>query len=84
MKSLPSISDLAASILAALEIGDQKRHHEIDALVAEKLKIPDFLLVQIRQGKRTEYAYRMAWARQKLKSSKNLENLGGGNWRRVA
>ena len=84
MNQLPNISELADAILDVMKIGDQKRFKEIDSLVAEKLNIPRNLLDQIRLGKRTEYAYRMAWAKQKLKSAKNLENKGGGNWKRIS
>jgi len=84
MNYLPNISELATAILDVMKIGDQKRYKEIDALVAERLQIPKSLLDQVRLGTRTEYAYRMAWAKQKLKSSKNLENVGGGDWKRIS
>jgi len=84
MNQLPNITELADAILDVINIGDQKRFKEIDALVADKLNIPRELLEQIRMGKRTEYSYRMAWAKQKLKSTKNLENAGGGNWKRIS
>lgn len=84
MNQLPNISELADAILDVMKIGDQKRFKEIDSLVAEKLNIPRNLLDQIRLGKRTEYAYRMAWAKQKLKLANNLENTGEGNWKRIS
>jgi restriction endonuclease Mrr len=84
MNKLPNISELAEAILDVMKVGDQKRFKEIDSLVAEKLNIPRELLEQIRVGKRTEYAYRMSWAKQKLKSAKKLDNTGGGNWKRIS
>lgn len=83
MKTLPNISDLSAAILQVMFVGDVKSFREIDDLVAKHLNIPSDLLNQKRQGNRTEYGYRMAWAKQKLKASKNLENAESRGWKRI-
>jgi restriction system protein len=42
---------------------------QIEAAVGRKLAIPDVLLTAIHSGKRTEFQYRLAWARTKAKST---------------
>ena len=84
MNQLPSTSELSLAILKVMKVEEVKRTLDIDNLVAEFLRIPSEYLELKRLGKRTEFGYRMAWAKQKLKASKNLENLGSGNWKRIA
>ena len=84
MSDLPNISILAPSILKVLLSGESKRFKDIDDAVAVLLGIHEESLRQMRSGGRSEYAYRMSWARQKLKESGDLENLGKGIWKRIS
>ena len=43
---------------------------EIDEEVARKLSVDSNLLAIVHSGSRTEFAYRMAWARTKAKKKK--------------
>jgi hypothetical protein len=84
MSDLPNTSILAPSILKVLLSGESKRYKEIDDEVAVLLSIREETLKIMRSGGRSEYAYRMSWARQKLKESGDLENLGKGIWKRIS
>ena len=84
MIDLPNISILAPCILKVLLSGESKRFKDIDDAVAVLLGIQEESLRQMRSGGRSEYAYRMSWARQKLKESGDLENLGKGIWKRIS
>lgn len=54
---------------------------EIDRLTALKLNISSDDLAIIRSGKRSEFAYRMAWERSHAKTKGTIIKLGGGHWR---
>lgn len=84
MTDLPNAKILAAAILKVVLSGESKRFSEIDRETADCLGIPADLLQITRSGGRTEYAYRMSWARQILKQSQDLENLGKGIWKRIS
>ena len=84
MSDLPSTTSLAETILKVVMSGESKRFKDIDDETAELLGIQADLLKIMRSGGRSEFAYRMSWARQKLKASKDLENLGKGIWKRIS
>jgi len=82
---LPLSPALEAPIVRCLEEqpGPMK-NAEMDALVAlqlglsdEQLKLPHDLE---KRGARTEFAYRMAWARTRLKARGVLERRELGEW----
>jgi hypothetical protein len=54
------------------------RVDQIDKKLVEVLDVPDILATQIHAGKRTEIAYRSAWARSQLKKRGLIQkdNLG--------
>ena len=56
---------------------------EIDAAVARFLDIPQHLLSKIHSGKRTEFQYRMAWARTKAKSDGRISSPKRETWKIV-
>ena len=82
---LPSSSGLEAPLLKALrESGEPMTTNAIDAFVARELELPDELLTALRtpgRGSRTEFAYRMAWARTRLKAKGMVERAGPKTWR---
>ena len=84
MISLPKVSELAESIMDVMESSVEKMHNkEMDELVARHLKLTSEQISPIRLGKRTEFGYRMAWARQRLKQEKKIENVGKGFWKKT-
>ena len=56
---------------------------DMDELVAKQLELPADLLARPHGagGTRTEFAYRMAWARTRLKSKGLIERVGPSTWR---
>ena len=84
MIMLPKLSELAESILQVMNSSDSSMHNKkIDESVALHLKLTSEQLSQVRLGKRTEFAYRMAWARQRLKQENKIENEGKGFWKKI-
>jgi hypothetical protein len=82
MINLPKMAELLEATLQVM-IGSELGIHnkKIDSEVAKHLNLSTEQLSQVRLGKRTEFAYRMAWARQRLKQEKKIENLGKGFWK---
>jgi restriction system protein len=82
---LPPSSGLEAPLLKALrESGAPMTTDAIDAFVARELELPDELLTALRvpgRGSRTEFAYRMAWARTRLKGKGLVERSGPRTWK---
>jgi len=82
MIEFPKTTLLAESILKVMNSTNSDMHNkDIDKSVAKLLELSTEQLSQVRLGKRTEYAYRMAWARQKLKQDKKILNIGKGYWK---
>ena len=81
--ALPPASALERPILDAIaERGRPLVVEEIDAEVAQRLNVPPAAL-QIPHaavGKRTEFAYRMAWARTRLKDKGRLVRKAHKTW----
>ena len=53
---------------------------EIEAAVGNELAIPDALQAAIHSGKRTEFQYRLAWARTKAKLAGWIESPKRESW----
>jgi len=84
MPKLPSPSELALAVVEVLEdLGGTAHFKEIERAVAKKLDLSTEVTSQIRTGKRTEFAYRLSWARTKCKSEGLITNSGQGVWRLV-
>lgn len=85
--TLPHRERLIEEILKVLEASKSPLPaSEIDGIVSRNLKVTDAQLSIIRSGKRTEFAYAMAWARTMAKSrelihqpTKRLWAAGPGN-----
>lgn len=66
---LPNSTALTSALLEVLrECPNGISSKEIDRLAAIKLGLTDIELSVIRSGKRTEFAYRMAWERTHAKA----------------
>jgi len=81
MTQLPSPSDLAPLVVVALkELGGTAHFKEIEKIVAKRLNLTEAATSTIRSGNRTEFAYRLSWARTKCKSEGTIRNTGKGVW----
>jgi Mrr N-terminal domain len=82
---LPPSSNLEAPLLTALrESREAMTTSAINAFVARELESPDGLPAALRapwRGSRTEFAYRMAWARTGLKGKGLVERAESKTWR---
>ena len=82
MEKLPRYQELIEPMLDFLKThGGDATNKAIDAAVAKSLNIPQTLLSEIRSGKRTEFQYRMAWARTKAKSDGKIESPKRETWK---
>ena len=81
-KSLfPNNLVLVPLIVAAIKKSNGRAHFkDIEDYVATELKLPDELRKMIRKGGRTEFAYRLSWARTAAVSEKLIKKDGAGYW----
>jgi len=79
---LPKNIELLDSIIRVLDESDRPMSSKaIDDAVAEELGLLESQLAVMRTPKRSEYKYRMAWARTKLKSQGLIPKLDDGSWK---
>jgi len=82
---LPSQSELQAPTLQALaRLGGSATTAEIESAVATDLGLTAEQRERLRdekRGKRTELAYRMAWARTRLREAGLVERDGPRRWK---
>ena len=84
MDRLPSPSDLMPVVVDCLkELGGRAHIKDIEKSVALKLNLDSKLTSQIRLGQRTEFAYRLSWARTAAKSKGLIMNDGASFWKIV-
>ena len=68
-------------IVAAIKKSNGRAHFkDIEDYVATELKLSDELRKMIRKGGRTEFAYRLSWARTAAVSEKLIKKNGAGYW----
>jgi restriction system protein len=83
-KDLPAIAVLQKAVLEGLKhLGGEASNDQLAASVAQALGIgPELLALKHddARGNRTEFEYRMAWARTKLKDEGLLEKAGAKRW----
>lgn len=78
---IPKIKELCNAIESVLSDSGEIMHtKDLDERVAKYLNLSKEDIGQIRMGNRTEFSYRMAWAKQNLKRSQVIENRGNGLW----
>lgn len=81
MAKLPSPAELAPVVVDVLkDLGGSAHFKDIEKAVAIKLNLTRAETSQIRTGKRTEFSYRLSWARTKCKADGLLANTGKGIW----
>jgi len=84
LSKLPPASILEEPLLKALrEHGKPMTTSAIDDFVARELKLTQDILTTLHapgRGARTEFAYRMAWARTRLKAKGLVERAGPKTW----
>lgn len=82
---LPPSSALEAPLVKALrDSGESMTNRALDEVVAQELNLDSAVLEVLHapgRGKRTEFAYRMAWARTRLKGRGVIERAGQSEWR---
>jgi len=85
LSKLPPSAILEPPLLKALrENGTAMTTKAIDDFVARELELPEELLTALHapgRGSRTEFAYRMAWARTRLKAKGLVERAGPKTWK---
>ena len=82
MEKLPRYQELIEPMLEFLNShAGPAANKAIDEAVAKSLNIPQNLLTEIHSGKRTEFQYRMAWARTKAKSDGKISSPSRETWK---
>lgn len=85
MSNLPSPSELAPIVITVLDnLGGKAHFKDIEREVARLLHLDEPTKSMIRTGTRTEFAYRLSWARTACKNQGKIRNLGKGIWERVS
>jgi restriction system protein len=84
LSAIPTASKLTDCVVEALrELGGSGTNEEIERLVAERAGLTPAQLVLPHDPyvpTRTEFAYRMAWARTRLRQEGAIERLGAKRW----
>lgn len=80
MNELPKYQNLVIPMLMVLGDGRVLHIKEISSLLSKKLAIPTSLLEIIHSGTRTEFDYRLAWARTKAKNSGWIQSDKREHW----
>jgi restriction endonuclease Mrr len=84
MEKLPTPAELVPAVIKALdELGGKAHFKDIERVVAKQLNLSPSTLQVIRSGKRTEFAYRLSWARTSAKSQNLIKNEGKGIWSKI-
>ncbi len=79
--SIPKFDDLFNPTLQALrKLGGSASISELTEEVARSLKLSSKDLSQMHDARRTEFEYRLAWARTYLKAYKVVDNSSRGVW----
>jgi restriction system protein len=83
-KDFPATSALVPLIVESIKANGGSAHFKvIEDYVAKKIEISEDLRTRIRSGGRTEFAYRLSWARTQAKSDGLIANSGSGIWTTV-
>lgn len=82
MEKLPRYQELIEPMLTFLRsCNGPASNKTIEEAVVKALEIPQGLLSEIHSGKRTEFQYRMAWARTKAKSDGKITSPKRETWK---
>jgi len=81
MSDLPKSQELVNPLLDFLRAhGGVASNKEIASGVAATLGLPSHLLEQVHSGTRTEFEYRLAWARTKAKTAGLISSPNREHW----
>lgn len=79
--ALPAVKELVPAIVEIVSRNGGRSHFkEIEKGVSELLNISPEDLQKIRSGKRTEFAYRLSWARTAASASGLIKKEERGYW----
>jgi restriction system protein len=82
MDNLPRSQELLMPTLYAIsKLGGEASIRDIESQVAQDLALHEDSMKVVHSGTRTEFQYRMAWARTKAKSLGYLESTGRKVWK---
>jgi restriction system protein len=81
MSNLPRSPELVKPLLFSLRSGEVLSNLEIRERVASELNLSEVQLSQIHSGSRTEFEYRLAWARTFAKSKGWIDSPKRMCWR---
>jgi restriction endonuclease Mrr len=81
MDNLPSPSELMPVVVESLhKFGGRAHIRQIEQYVAETLGLDEASITKKRHGNRTEFAYRLSWARTAAKSKGLILKELNGYW----
>ena len=85
---LPTSTELKPYLLEALsELGGPTDNARLADYVAKRLELSDEMLELLHRnsekGRRTEFAYRLAWAKTRLRNEGLIERAGSKLWKLV-
>jgi restriction system protein len=81
MTGIPKSAELIRPLLRALQSGEVLSNNQIREKIAKEIGITEDELRLIHSGTRTEFEYRLAWARTMAKSKGWLESPKRMHWR---
>jgi restriction system protein len=81
MNDIPKSPDLIKPILLTLKEGEVLHNNEIRERVSRLLGLNAEQLKQIHSGSRTEFEYRLAWARTNAKSKGLIDSPKRMHWK---
>lgn len=81
MRELPKASELVSPLIEVLKAASHPLSiQEIESQVAANLQVPDDLRNIIRMGNRTEFNYRLSWARTRAKNLGLIQRTSSKYW----
>lgn len=81
MIELPKASELVSPLIEVLKAAKHPLSiQEIEKQVAANLEVPDELRFVIRIGNRTEFNYRLSWARTRAKNLGLIQRTSSKYW----
>ena len=82
---LPTSTELKPYLMEALrKLGGEADNAKLSDYIAKQLQLSDALLEVAhdpKRGRRTEFEYRLAWARTRLRTEGRIERAGSKVWR---
>lgn len=81
---LPANADLIPIVIEALKkLGGQGKNEEIRVEAIKLLNLSPEIYLKIHKGTRTEFEYKLAWARTLAKQKGLITNVGRMTWKTI-